>query len=128
MDLFSQNNKEYMDEMKTNMNNDFWHLKNCPHAHLVQHMKAAMVQYWADERGEPDIAKAWMKTYKDSNLSRVLLCEESALRGGMPETNNITERSNRTDKDFSNHKKKPPASHQNFSREFCQNFSRESGK
>jgi hypothetical protein len=69
-----------------------------------------------------------MKTYKDSNLSRVLLCEESALRGGMPETNNITERSNRTDKDFSNHKKKPPASHQNFSREFCQNFSRESGK
>jgi hypothetical protein len=59
-----------------------------------------MVQYWADERGEPDIAKAWMKTYKDSNLSRVLLCEDSALRGGMPETNNITERGNQTDKDF----------------------------
>jgi hypothetical protein len=83
MDLFSQNNKEYMDEMKTNMNNDFWHLKNCPHAHLVQHMKVAMVQYWADERGEPDIAKAWMKTYKDANLSRVLLYEDSALRGGI---------------------------------------------
>jgi hypothetical protein len=72
-----------MDEMKTNMNNDFWHLKNCPHTHLVQHMKVVMVQYWADERGEPDIAKAWMKTYKDSNLSRVLLCEDSALQGGI---------------------------------------------
>jgi hypothetical protein len=35
-------------------------------------MKVAMVQYWVDERGEPDISKAWMKAYEDSNLSQHL--------------------------------------------------------
>jgi hypothetical protein len=44
--LWSNHDKDYILEMKDNMNADFNYLKNCPHAHLVPHMKEAMVEYW----------------------------------------------------------------------------------
>jgi hypothetical protein len=106
--LWSNGDNDYILEMKDSMNADFNYLKNCPDAHLVPHMKEAMVEYWHTDRGEEDIADAWMSTYKDSILSRVLLCANYALRGGMPADNNITKRGNRMDKDDLKHKKCDP--------------------
>jgi len=108
-ELWSNSDKDYKEETKAQMNQDFNFLKNCPHPHLAPHIKKALVEYWSEERGEPDLADAWMSTYGNSNLSRVLLCENYQLRGGMAADNNIAERGNCTDKDCNQHKQLGPA-------------------
>jgi hypothetical protein len=95
---------------KKELNADFEKLKNCPHANIVQILKEEMVLHWKESRGrdEEALADAWATTYMESNLSRVLLVEHYALRGGMPADNNIAERSNRDDKELRKYRKKPP--------------------
>jgi hypothetical protein len=92
------------------MDLDFKVLKNCPFVELVPFVKDELVHFWKSKNGrdEPNLADAWCKSYKNSNLGRVLLAHTSPLRGGMPADNNIIERSNRGDKEMREHKKPTP--------------------
>ena len=62
---------------------------------LVPVVKEEMIAFWKDRKGrnELQLAIAWEKTYIMSNLSRVLLVEHYALRGGMPNDSSQTEES-----------------------------------
>ena len=109
-DLFKSGVKAERNKKITELNADYEYLKNCPHIHLIPVLKKELLTYWKDRKGRNELrwAEAWEKTYKNSNLSRVLVSEHYALRGGMPGDNNIIERSNRNDKEIRSYQRKGP--------------------
>jgi len=94
------------------MDVDFAIFRSCPFAHIIPHMKLALLEYWSapcpDGKGQKKLAEMWYSTYCDSRLTSVEANEGSCLRGGIPSTNNMIERGNRADKEYGNYQKVSP--------------------